>query len=39
LIVASALGGGCDILYCEDKQHGRSIGGLGIVNPFLESAA
>ena len=39
LIVASAIGGGCDVLYSEDMQHGRSIGGLAIVNPFLESAA
>jgi predicted nucleic acid-binding protein len=35
LIVASAIGGGCDVLYSEDMQHGRSIGGLAIVNPFL----
>jgi predicted nucleic acid-binding protein len=39
LIVASAIGGGCDVLYSEDMQHGRSIGGLSIVNPFLERAA
>lgn len=39
LIVASAIGSGCDVLYSEDMQHGRSIGGLAIVNPFLESAA
>jgi predicted nucleic acid-binding protein len=39
LIVAAAIGGGCDVLYSEDMQHGRSIGGLAIVNPFLESAA
>jgi predicted nucleic acid-binding protein len=38
LIVASAIEAGCDILYSEDMQHGRSIGGLAIVNPFLESA-
>jgi len=37
LIVASAISGGCDVLYSEDMQHGRSIGGLAIVNPFLES--
>jgi predicted nucleic acid-binding protein len=37
LIVASAIEAGCDILYSEDMQHGRSIGGLAIVNPFLES--
>jgi predicted nucleic acid-binding protein len=39
LIVASAIGGSCDVLYSEDTQHGRSIGGLAIVNPFLESTA
>ena len=38
LIVASAIGAGCTTLYSEDMQHGRSIGGLAIVNPFLESA-
>jgi predicted nucleic acid-binding protein len=38
LIVASAIEAGCDILYSEDMQHGRSIGGLAIVNPFLEGA-
>jgi len=39
LIVASAIDAGCDILYSEDMQHGRAIGGLAIVNPFLESAS
>ena len=38
LIIASAIEAGCDILYSEDMQHGRAIGGLAIVNPFLESA-
>ncbi len=38
LIVASAIEAGCDVLYSEDMQHGRRIGGLAIVNPFLESA-
>ena len=38
LIVASAIEAGCDVLYSEDMQHGRTIGGLAIVNPFLESA-
>jgi len=37
LIVASAIESGCDILYTEDLQHGRSFGGLAIVNPFLEN--
>ena len=38
LIVASAIEAGCDTLYSEDMQHGRNIGGLTIVNRFLESA-
>jgi predicted nucleic acid-binding protein len=39
LIVASAIEAGCDTLFSEDMQHGRSIGGLAIVNPFLEGAS
>lgn len=35
LIIAAAIETGCDVLYSEDLQHGRSIGGLAIVNPFL----
>jgi predicted nucleic acid-binding protein len=35
LIVAAAIEAGCDVLYTEDMQHGRSIAGLSIVNPFL----
>ncbi len=38
LIIAAAMEAGCDTLYSEDMQHGRSIGGLAIVNPFLEGA-
>ena len=38
LIVAAAIEAGCDTLYSEDLQHGRTIGGLSIVNPFLEGA-
>ena len=38
LIVASAIEAGCDTLYSEDMQHGRTIGGVAVVNPFLESA-
>ena len=34
LIVASALGAGCDTLLTEDLQAGRRIEGLTIVNPF-----
>jgi predicted nucleic acid-binding protein len=35
LIVSAAIEAGCDTLFSEDMQHGRSIGGLAIVNPFL----
>jgi predicted nucleic acid-binding protein len=37
LIVAAAIDAGCDTLFSEDMQHGRGIGGLTIVNPFLAS--
>lgn len=37
LIVAAAVEAGCDTLFTEDLQHGRTIGGLTIVNPFLPS--
>lgn len=37
LIIAAAIEAGCDVLYSEDLQHGRSIGGLAIINPFLGS--
>ena len=39
LIVATALEAGCDTLFTEDMQHARTIGGLAIVNPFVESAS
>jgi predicted nucleic acid-binding protein len=35
LTVAAALEAGCDTLVSEDLQHGRSLSGLTIVNPFL----
>ncbi|MGH6680080.1 MAG: PIN domain-containing protein [Bradyrhizobium sp.] len=38
LVVASAIEAGCDILYTEDMQHGRIIGGITIVNPFVGNA-
>ena len=38
LIVAAAFEAGCDTLFSEDMQHGRTIGGLTIVNPFLQGA-
>jgi predicted nucleic acid-binding protein len=37
LIIASALQAGCSVLYSEDLQHGQKIGGLRILNPFVES--
>jgi predicted nucleic acid-binding protein len=37
LIVASAIEAGCDTLYTEDMQHGRTIGALTIRNPFVAS--
>ena len=39
LIVASAIEAGCNVLYSEDMQHGRTIGGLAIANPFVENTA
>jgi len=39
LIVAAALEAGCDTLYSEDMQHGRTIGTLRIENPFVERAS
>ena len=35
LIVAGAIEGECRILYTEDLQHGQSIDGLEVQNPFL----
>lgn len=37
LIAASAIVAGCDTLWSEDMQHSRTIGGLTIRNPFIES--
>lgn len=37
LVVASALVSGACVLYSEDLQHGREIGGLRIENPFLST--
>lgn len=34
-ILASAIEAGCGVVYTEDMQHGRHIGGLDIRNPFL----
>ena len=35
LIIAAALESGAKTLYSEDLQHGRRIGNLEIVNPFI----
>ncbi|MEM9281283.1 MAG: PIN domain-containing protein [Verrucomicrobiota bacterium] len=35
LVVASAIAAGAEVLYSEDLQHGRKIGDLEMVNPFL----
>jgi len=35
LIVAAASRAGCGILYTEDMQHGKSLHGLTIRNPFV----
>jgi predicted nucleic acid-binding protein len=34
LIVAAAIGSGCDVLYSEDLQHGQQLGTLQVVDPF-----
>ena len=35
LIVSAALAAGCGVLLTEDLQHGRTVRGLEIRNPFL----
>ena len=37
LVVAAALESGCSTLLSEDLQHGQTIRGLTVRNPFLES--
>jgi predicted nucleic acid-binding protein len=34
LILASAVHGGCEILYSEDFQDGQQVRGIQIINPF-----
>ncbi|MCL2640270.1 MAG: PIN domain-containing protein [Phycisphaerales bacterium] len=36
LIVVAAQAGGCDELWTEDLQDGRSFGGLKVRNPFVD---
>ena len=38
LIVAAAREAGCDLLWSEDMQHGRTLQGLTIRNPFRVDA-
>ncbi len=35
MLWATARQAGCPVLYSEDMQHGRTLGGVEIVNPFL----
>lgn len=35
LIVASAIEGGCSLLFTEDLNHGQKFGSVQIQNPFL----
>ena len=35
LIVAAAMEAGCSVLYSEDLQHGQSLGGVTVVDPFV----
>jgi predicted nucleic acid-binding protein len=35
LIVAAAIAAQCKLLYSEDLEDGRTIGGVRIVNPFI----
>ncbi|NGP54119.1 PIN domain-containing protein [Thioalkalivibrio sp. XN8] len=37
LIAEAAVRSRCDVLYSEDFSHGRSIAGLRVRNPFLQS--
>jgi predicted nucleic acid-binding protein len=39
LVVAAALESGCSTLLSEDLQHGRSVHGLALVNPFADLLA
>ena len=37
LIVAAAVESGCSMLLSEDLQHGRTVQGVAIFNPFLDA--
>ena len=36
LIAAASLSANCDYLYTEDLQHNQKIGGMTVINPFLD---
>jgi predicted nucleic acid-binding protein len=36
-VIAAAQAAGCEALYTEDMQHGRTIRGVRIVDPFLQA--
>ena len=38
LVIAAAQLSGCGTLYSEDMQHQQLVGGMRIVNPFLDGA-
>jgi len=37
LIVQAARVAGATVLYSEDLEHGASLGGIPVVNPFLKA--
>ncbi|MCR9123169.1 MAG: PIN domain-containing protein [Phyllobacteriaceae bacterium] len=38
MIIAAAKAGGCETLLSEDMDHGRTMHGVTIVNPFADAA-
>ena len=34
LVLRSAAAGACDVVFTEDMQHGQSLGGVRVENPF-----
>jgi predicted nucleic acid-binding protein len=36
LVIAAAQAAQCQVLFSEDMQHGQLVGGVRIVNPFLQ---
>jgi predicted nucleic acid-binding protein len=39
LILAAAITGNCTILYSEDMQHGQTVHGVQIINPYVVNPA